>query len=562
MLALTLNDPVKIQVCQVNSIVGDFETNTRKISACLEAAHADLYVFPECAVCGYPPQDLLEYPDFALRSQAAVGVLAKAHPSKSFIVGGVERNLENGKPLRNVAYFVSQGKIAEKYFKRLLPTYDVFDEDRFFEPGRESKTIHFGGKKIFLSICEDIWNDEVQTNLHNRYDQFPLNDVKGCDLHINISASPYEFKKVSAKAQMLSALSKRHAVPLLYVNSVGANDSLIFDGRSCFISKAGEITEILPAFQESNVVIDLANIKNVCSPPQGSISDLYDALVLGIRDYCHKQGFQSVLLGLSGGIDSSLIACLAADAMRVENVVGVLMPSRYTSQASNEDAIAMARKMQNPIHFLPIEAVFSASLHTLSKAFEGTEAGVAEENLQSRARGMILMGLSNKFNHLLLTTGNKSELATGYCTLYGDMSGGLAPISDVYKTQVYELAREANRRSDRIPERVFEKAPSAELRLNQKDQDTLPPYDQLDAILELLLEKFETADAIVARGFGRPEVLQILKWVERNEYKRYQMPLGLKVSQKAFGIGRRLPLVHRFFSSVSLAANPSPVLRK
>jgi NAD+ synthase (glutamine-hydrolysing) len=553
---------VKIQICQVNSTVGDFEANQQKISAALADSMADLFVFPECAICGYPPQDLLDYPEFAEKSESVLQSLAASHPTKSFLVGGVERNQQKGRPLRNVAYFVSGGRVVERYFKRLLPSYDVFDEDRFFEPGRESKIITLNGKKIFITVCEDIWNDEVQTHLHNRYDQQPLSEVKGCDLHINLSASPYELKKVSAKAKMLAGLAQRHSVPLLYVNSVGANDSLIFDGRSCFISASGQITDLLPAFQEANVVIDSERPGSAAVMPSGDIADLYDALVLGIRDYCQKQGFHSVILGMSGGIDSALIACLAADALGAQNVVGVLMPSRFTSQASNEDAIQMARKLQNPIHFLPIEAIFSASLHTLEKAFEGTQPGVAEENLQSRARGMILMGLSNKFNCLLLTTGNKSELATGYCTLYGDMNGGLAPIADVYKTQVYELAREANRRSDRIPERVFTKAPSAELRLNQTDQDTLPPYDRLDSMLELILEQFKTGDDLVARGFEESEVNQVLRWIERNEYKRYQMPLGLKVSKKAFGIGRRLPLVHRFFSSSALATDSSPIVRK
>ncbi len=553
---------MKIQVCQINSTVGDFQANQRKIAAALSESEADLFVFPECAICGYPPQDLLEYPEFAEKSEAVLQSLAASHPKKSFIIGGVEKNQQKGRPLRNAAYFVSGGRVVERYFKRLLPSYDVFDEDRFFESGRESKAILINGKKIFITVCEDIWNDEVQTQLHNRYDQQPLSDVKGCDLHINISASPYELKKVAAKAKMLSGLAKRHGVPLLYVNSVGANDSLIFDGRSCFFSAAGEMTDLLPAFDEANVIVDSEKPGGSSALPTGTISDLYDALVLGIRDYCGKQGFSSVILGMSGGIDSALISCLAADALGAPNVIGVLMPSRYTSPASNEDAIYTARKLQNPIHFLPIEAIFSASLQTLGKAFEGTEPGVAEENLQSRARGMILMGLSNKFNCLLLTTGNKSELATGYCTLYGDMNGGLAPIADVYKTQVYELAREANRRSDRIPERVFTKAPSAELRLNQTDQDTLPPYDRLDSMLELILEKFKTGDEIVALGFEKSEVNQVLKWIERNEYKRYQMPLGLKVSQKAFGIGRRLPLVHRFFSSAALSTDPSPVLRK
>ena len=542
---------MRILMAQINSVVGDFPGNFSRIAQVLKSSHeADIIVFPECALCGYPPQDLLDYPQFAETAQAYATRLASEFPRTAFIFGSVEKNIESGKPLRNVAYVAMKGEIKYRYFKRLLPTYDVFDEDRFFEPGRAPLIFDFLGKKVSVTICEDIWANASDDFLKNRYIQNPTLESEGADLMINISASPFESKKVVAKRTMLCDLAKNHQLPIVYVNAVGANDSIIFDGRSYYIDRNGNILYQGEPFGEDLKQIDIYDQSlRPLVVSEKSISDLYDALKLGVFDYCEKSKFSNVVVGMSGGIDSSLVVCLAADALGPENVIGVLMPSRFTSGESNEDALAMARIMQNPIHLLPIEPMFSMALQTLGRAFEGTEFGLAEENLQSRIRGALLMGLSNKFGHLLLTTGNKSELAVGYCTLYGDMNGGLAPLADVYKTQVYALAREANRRQQRIPERVFTKAPTAELRLNQTDQDTLPPYEVLDSILEKILENFETKEQILSSGVSEDTLTKIYRWISQSEFKRYQMPLGLKVSSKAFGIGRRIPIVHRFFKS-------------
>jgi len=541
---------MKILLAQINPTVGDFEGNYQKMCSVLKAAKdADLIVFPECALCGYPQQDLLDYQDFGRLSEEYGQRIIQENPHQNFLFGLVERNVGQGKPFFNVAYFAEKGKKTAVYRKRLLPTYDVFDEDRFFESGREPLVISFMGEKLGITICEDIWNDEIGTSLQNRYQQFPLKDSEGATLFVNLSASPFESQKVEAKSRMLRGIAKRHKKRFIYVNSVGANDGIIFDGRSTVISSEGHVILQAKGYQEHLVLIETDEIDQ--KPPlpleHQPIQDIYDALVLGIKDYCLKQNFETAILGLSGGIDSALVACLAMDALGTENVMLVLMPSRYTSPMSLEDGLSMARTSQCPVHLLPIEEIFKASLRTLGKAFEGLEKDVTEENLQSRSRAILLMGLSNKFKSLLLTTGNKSELAVGYCTLYGDMCGGLAPLSDVYKTQVYELSKEANRRWNRIPERVFTRAPSAELKENQADQDTLPPYERLDAILKAVIENFETADDLKKKGFDSAEIAKVLFWLSRSEYKRFQMPIGLKISSKAFGIGRRVPVVHRFY---------------
>jgi NAD+ synthase (glutamine-hydrolysing) len=539
---------VKFLLAQINSTVGDFKGNFEKMRSTLSnSGDADLILFPECALCGYPPQDLLDYPQFAETAEWYAQQLVQAEPTKSFIFGSVEKNKDVGRPYRNVAIFASGGKVLGKYFKRLLPSYDVFDEDRFFEPGRYPLIVDFKGEKIAVTICEDIWSEAPGALLQNRYQQNPLEDCRSATILVNLSASPFEYSKVKAKREMLEGITSRYRIPFLYVNAVGANDSIIFDGRSYAWDERHQLVAEGKVFQEDRLVVDFSTAATAVVPQDESeIKNIYDALILGIKDYCRKQNFSSVVLGLSGGIDSSLMACLAADAIGASNVFGVLLPSRFTSSHSNEDAIALAKAMQNPVHILAIEEVFQAALRTLQKTFEGCEPDVTEENLQSRTRGMLLMAISNKFGNLLLTTGNKSELAVGYCTLYGDMCGGLAPIADVYKTQVYALCREANRRQKRIPERVFEKAPSAELRPNQLDQDTLPPYERLDIILKGLLEEFISPEELAKRGFDLAEVQKIARWVNQTEYKRFQMPVGLKVSSKAFGIGRRMPLVHRF----------------
>lgn len=539
---------MKIFMAQMNSTIGDFSGNLAKMHQSLKKVSAsDLVVFPECCICGYPAQDLLDIPGFVERSESAVSQVIKENPDRNFILGTIEKNTSGGKPLRNAAIFVSHGKILGRYYKRLLPTYDVFDEDRFFEPGREPGIFEFNGIKLGVTICEDVWSDNSGTVLHRRYQEYPLKEMQDVDILINLSASPFESAKVAAKQKMLKSIAERYGKPFIYVNSVGANDSLIFDGRSYAFSKTGTLLKEGKSFGEDLVEVDIQDSSAVESGSLDEIRLIYDALVLGIQDYCRKQNFKNVVLGLSGGIDSSVVACLACDALGTENVMGVLMPSRFTSVESNRDAILLAKSLQNPIHILAIEELFKASLHTLEKTFEGLEPDVTEENLQARIRGLLLMAIANKFNTLVLTTGNKSELAVGYCTLYGDMCGALAPLADVYKTQVFELAREANRRGHQIPEAVFTKAPTAELRPNQTDQDILPPYVRLDQILKMILEDGRSDIEISKHGFQLEEVQQIFDWVGRNEYKRYQMPLGLKVSSKAFGIGRRIPVVNHYF---------------
>lgn len=540
---------MKVRLAQINPVIGGFEANYQKISEILlSEKEADLVVFPECAICGYPPQDLLDFPAFVEQAEEYRDKLTRLENAPAFLVGGIERNLQSGKPIFNAAYFIKDQKIQAKYFKRLLPTYDVFDEDRFFQPGKESLFLHHMGKKIHVSLCEDIWGDLAGSDLHRRYNQFPMADAGQADVLINLSASPFEAKKVNEKREMLKTLSKKYAADLLYVNCVGANDSIIFDGRSYWLGADGNIKASAKAFEEQNLLIDLeskgdSNIHIIDS----DIENIYDALILGIRDYFKKVGFETAILGLSGGIDSAVVACIAADAIGAENVHCVMMPSQFTSKESNEDAVELAKATQSPLHIYIIEHLVQMALKTLEKNFEGTKPGLAEENLQSRIRGTLLMAMSNKHNHLLLNTGNKSEMAVGYCTLYGDMNGGLAVLSDVYKGQVYQLGKEANRRQHRIPDRMFTKAPSAELRANQKDEDSLPPYERLDAMLEDIIENRCTRKELVAKGFDEAEVREVFKLVSRNEYKRYQMPLGLKVSPKAFGVGRRIPLVHTFF---------------
>ncbi len=541
---------MKLALAQMNSTVGDFSGNLQRMISFLDRVRdVDMVLFPETALCGYPAQDLLDYRDFALLAEKTAADFVAQVQAIPVAFGSVALNRGSGKPLLNVLKVAHEGRQIYEYSKRLLPTYDVFDEDRFFEAGRSSGFFEWKGTKIGFSVCEDIWSDDSSTELHQRYQVFPLEDCKGVDIFLNISASPFETKKVSAKRQMLQKIAQRYRTPLVYVNCVGANDSLIFDGRSYAWSGSGDLLLEGPAFEEALLVVDV-KAAEIQEPKAIHAERLtYDALVLGIRDYCHKSGFRQAILGLSGGMDSSLVACLATDALGIENVHGVLMPSRFTSVESNRDALLLAKALQNPTHILSIEDLFQSALHTLEKSFEGFEPDITEENIQARTRGLLLMALANKYKALVLTTGNKSELAVGYCTLYGDMCGALAPIADIYKTEVYALAREANRRAPRIPETVFTKAPSAELRHNQTDQDTLPPYEVLDTILYQLIEQRRRVDDLLREGVPHDILTKVMRWLGASEYKRFQMPLGLKVSQKAFGMGRRMPVVQRFFTS-------------
>lgn len=537
---------MKIAIAQINSQVGDFEGNFLKMRSAISKSDADLILFPECVVSGYPQRDLLDFSSFAEACERISTRLIESEPKKAFLFGTIEKNRDGGKPLRNVAVLVEGGKVRAKYFKRLLPAYDVFDEDRFFEPGRSACVLDFKGVKVAITICEDIWSLSVGTPLRNRYQQSPLEDCRGASIILNLSASPFEYAKARAKREMLKGIATHYGSILVYANCVGANDELIFDGRSYVWTPNGNLAIEAKAFEEDIVSFDSTESGTRTPSVLEDTKNIYDALLLGIRDFCAKQNFKDVVLGLSGGMDSSLVACLAADALGPENVVGVLLPSRFTSSQSNADAIKLATVMKNPIHIFSIEEIFGSTLLTMSKAFEGRDQDTTEENMQARIRGLILMSLSNKFGHLLLTTGNKSELAVGYCTLYGDLCGGLAPLSDIYKTQVYDLAREANRRWNRIPESVFSKAPTAELRPNQTDQDKLPPYERLDRILRGLVEDMMSTDEIISEGLPADEVLKVKHWLGSSEFKRYQMPMGLKVSSKAFGAGRRMPLVQKF----------------
>jgi len=541
---------LKFRLAQLNFTVGDFRQNLQKMSQLLsESSDEEIIVFPECSITGYPQQDLLNFSSFAKAAQEASRELISSFSTKTFVFGSVEKNEERGRPLRNAALFVERGKLTGRYFKRLLPTYDVFDEDRYFEPGREALILDLKGQKVSVTICEDIWTAASNEFLQNRYLQSPLEDSRDADIILNLSASPFEYAKIPERKKMLSTIAKNYQKTLIYVNSIGANDSLIFDGRSCVWNSSGELCQELSAFEEDSSVLDTSNLKRDSEASYEVTSTIYDALLLGIKDYCHKSRFSSVCVGLSGGIDSALVACLAIDALGVENVTLVMMPSRFTTKESNEDALQLAVKTQAPLHILSIEEIFNSSLKTLEFSFKGLSPDLTEENLQSRIRGNLLMAFSNKFGSLVLTTGNKSELAVGYCTLYGDMNGALAPLSDVYKTQVFELAKEANRRWNRIPERIFSKPPSAELRANQKDQDELPEYEVLDQILKLLIEEAFSIEEVLEKGFSKEDVEKVFDLYQRSEFKRYQMPVGLKISSKAFGIGRRMPVVEKFFKN-------------
>lgn len=541
---------MKVVLAQINSKVGDFARNREKIAAVLRGTDRDaLVIFPECAICGYPPLDLVEHPSFVEQCEESIGILASEFPEHSFLLGTVRSREGRGRKLVNSAVFISGGRIHAAYAKRLLPTYDVFDEDRYFEPGDQACTIEFNGKKFFVSICEDLWFDAKDTRMADRYSSDPLADSQGVDYLVNLSASPFEKNK--NRLEIFSDVANKVKTPLICVNAVGGNDELIFDGRSAVWNARGELCVQVAAFQESVEVIDLSRIQPISVATavvaQDSVELLYDALICGLRDFVLKQGMRSVVLGLSGGVDSALVACLACDALGPENVRLVLMPSRYTSADSNVDAVQLAKTTQSPLHILSIEGLFPMALKTLETSFEGLKEDVTEENLQSRIRGLLLMALSNKFGDLVLACGNKSEMATGYCTLYGDMAGGLAPIGDLYKSEVYALAREANRRQQRIPERVFIKAPSAELKPDQKDQDSLPPYDVLDPLLEGIIEKRFSKDELLRAGFKKKDIEFAFAALQKSEFKRKQAAPILKVSSKAFGIGRRYPIVARFF---------------
>jgi NAD+ synthase (glutamine-hydrolysing) len=543
---------MKIGFLQLNSTIGDFAANVKKLLAGYEKAVADGAEFvlaPELFLCGYPPRDLLLRADFIDANLAALNEAAKKAGPVPLCVGFVDRNPERpGRALRNAAAILQNGKIAWRTNKCLLPTYDVFDEDRYFEPAKTIMPFEVNGTKHGITICEDIWNDEDfwPDRLYRR-DPVKEAIAQGAKVILNISASPWHDGKEKVRREMLRRVARDEKIPLAQVNLVGANDELIFDGHSVAIDARGHIIAMGKGFAEDVFVADLgaaAAMDNVQFPPRAA--QIFSALALGIRDYVRKCGFKSVILGLSGGIDSALTAVLAVEALGRENVLGVAMPARYSSAGSVTDAEALAKNLGIRYELLPIEPVFLAFEDQFKNVFANLKPDQTEENLQSRVRGTTLMALSNKFNALVLTTGNKSEMAVGYCTLYGDMNGALAPLADVFKTDIYKIARWVNRERVIIPQDSIDKPPSAELRPNQTDQDSLPPYETLDAILELYIVKNLGRDEIVKKGFDMAVVQDVLNKINFTEYKRRQAAPGLKISPRAFGMGRRIPIAQRF----------------
>jgi NAD+ synthetase len=546
---------MKIGIAQINATVGDFPGNVKRIMAayreCLELG-AELVVVPEMALVGYPPNDLLCRSQFVPKCLQALDYLADETGEVPMLVGYVDMNSEEavGKPYRNAAAFLHQGKVLHKVWKTLLPAYDVFDERRYFEPGESCEPIIWNGVRLGVTICEDIWTDEfLQRPLYSRDPATELAE-KGIDLLLNLSASPFCLDKPQKRVEMLSQVAQTLEVPLVYCNCVGGNDQLIFDGHSLACDNRGEVLASLPGFEERCVVVDTASLAEPGAEAQEESCQeetIYKALVLGLRDYMHKCGMTRACLGLSGGIDSALTAVLACDALGAENVYGLTMPSPYSSGGSVDDSIDLAKKLGMRCDTVAIADAFAAVKQSMQPVFGDLAEDVTEENMQARIRGIFLMSLSNKLGHMLLTTGNKSELAVGYCTMYGDMCGGLAVISDLPKMQVYALSRWINRKREIIPWDTIEKPPSAELRPDQKDQDTLPPYDVLDAILELYVEKQISGTEIIEdHGFDEHLVRWVQRRVDLNEWKRFQAAPGLRVTSKAFGMGRRMPIVQRF----------------
>ncbi|HOB51678.1 MAG TPA: NAD+ synthase [Acidobacteriota bacterium] len=544
---------MKVALAQINTVVGDFEQNLRIVQDWLgraRAAGADLVVFPELTFAGYPPKDLLEKRSFVDKNLEILQRFKRDVRGIAAVVGYVSRNESgSGKPLFNSAALVADGQILHTTHKCLLPTYDVFDEARHFEPSsRALGLVAYRDRRIALTICEDFWNDaQLFPQRMYRYD--PVEDMagQGTDLFININASPFTLGKPGLRRRIVTHAAGKYGVPVLLVNQVGGYDEIVFDGGSLIAAAGGELVAQGRAFEEDLVVADLT--LPPAAPPEAVMEpaeQIYRALVLGTRDYTRKCGFHQVVIGLSGGVDSALVACIAAEALGPENVTGIAMPSMYSAPASLADAEALACNLGIRLETIPIAAVYDSYLQQLRTLFAGRRFDTTEENLQARIRGNLLMAFSNKFGSMVLSTGNKSELAVGYSTLYGDMCGGLAVISDLLKTQVYEVCRWINRARPVIPESTLTKAPSAELRPNQTDQDELPPYDVLDAVLRLYIEEQQSRREIIERGFDTALVDRIVGMVDRNEYKRRQAPPGLKVTGKAFGLGRRLPIVHRF----------------
>ena len=540
---------VKIALGQINPTVGDFSGNAAKIvdfSRRAQAVGAGLILFPELSVCGYPPRDLVERTSFVARNRETVEQIAAQTQGIAVICGLVTpAPADAGRSAMNSAALLMEGKVAFIQSKMLLPTYDVFDEMRNFAPAKSQELFSFCGNRMALTICEDAWNDK-QFWPKPLYSVDPVESLiqAGGNFVLNISASPFWIGKRELRRDMLASIARQHKVPVVLVNQVGGNDSLVFDGSSLVLNREGQVTAQGKSFEEDLIYFDSQNLSGEMREQiAGDEASVYSALVLGTRDYMHKCGFQKAIIGLSGGIDSALTAVIATDAVGAENVIGVGMPGPYSSQGSIDDARSLAKNLGIRFELLSINPAYEAYRQTLRDVFAGQKEDVTEENLQSRARGAMLMALSNKFGAIVLSTGNKSELGVGYCTLYGDMVGGLAVISDVPKTLVYRLSEYVNSRRAVIPQATLEKPPSAELRPNQKDSDSLPPYEVLDAVLEDYVEDSHPAERIARdRGLDIELVKRVMRMVDRAEYKRQQAAPGLKISPKAFGYGRRLPI--------------------
>jgi NAD+ synthetase len=543
---------MKIALAQLNPTVGDFAGNSAKILDFAHRAHkrgADLVVFSELCLCGYLPLDLIERPQFIARNERELNCLAAKLPLPAIVGFAGRSNKPTGKTAANAAALLEDGRIAFVQRKMLLPTYDVFDESRYFQPASQQDTYSFRCQKLGITICEDIWNDKTFW-AKQLYERDPVTELvgKGATLLINISASPYTIDKRVLRVDMLRSLARAHARPVVYVNQVGGDDSLVFDGCSSVVLADGRVAAQARCFDEDLVLFDTeTNTGDVRPQPREEIEVALQALVCGTRDYVLKSGFRKVVVGLSGGIDSSVVAAIAVAALGSENVLGVSMPGPYSSEGSRTDAKQLAHNLGIEFRTLPITDVFSAYRAAFAEPFKGLREDVTEENLQARIRGNFLMALSNKFGSMVLSTGNKSEVAVGYCTLYGDMAGGLALLSDVPKTMVYALAEQMNRERELIPFASIEKPPSAELRPNQKDVDSLPPYEVLDHILKAYIEEVRTPEEIADHyGFDLTLVRSIATRVDRNEYKRRQAPPGLKITSRAFGLGRPFPIVQKF----------------
>ena len=540
---------MKIALAQLNIHVGNFEQNKAKIIAAIgqaEAQGAEIVLFSELSVCGYPSRDFLEFDHYIQLCESSVLEIAAHTKNIAAVVGAPARNpVKEGKDLYNAAYFLYDGKIQQVIHKTLLPTYDVFDEYRYFEPNKEFKTVQFKGQKIAVTVCEDIWNVGNDNPL---YTVCPLDELRNeqPDFILNLSASPFSYKQHEERTKVIQANCQRYGIPMVYVNQVGAQTELVFDGGSIVADAQGNVVKRLSFFEEAFEIIDTKDLVKVAVVVPSEIERIHDALVLGIKDYFAKLGFTKAVLGLSGGVDSALVLYLAVQSLGKDNVLSVLLPSHFSSSHSVDDSLALVKNLGSPHEVIEIEDCFQQYLTTLKPQFKDLPFGIAEENIQARVRGTLLMAMSNKFGYILLNTTNKSEAAVGYGTLYGDMCGGLAVLGDVYKTQIYDLCRFINRNTEIIPEHILTKAPSAELRPNQKDSDSLPDYDILDKVLFQYIEQRKGPVELVAMGFDEALVKRVLRMVNMNEWKRFQAAPILRVSPKAFGMGRRMPIEGRY----------------